>query len=129
MEKIPADATPLVIGVFDTDQVRPRSREWKTLAAEPPVANQTSLVPLTVMLLPLAANAASSGSAAGMFSRGISFQVVPPSSVRITKKRPSTGSLKAMPAFEFQNANPSKNPFGSRFVNCTFQVFPPSVVL
>src|SRR5262245_47903756 len=103
MEKIPADGEPLVIGVFAIDHVAPRSVEWNTRAAEPPVAIQASSLPATAMLLPLAANAASSGSAPGMLARGISLQCAPPSVVRITKKRPSTGSLKAIPLFASQN--------------------------
>src|ERR1039457_6670461 len=40
MEKIPAESGPWVRGVSETCQVRPRSGEWKTRAARPPVANQ-----------------------------------------------------------------------------------------
>src|ERR1017187_1777674 len=40
MEKIPAESGPWVRGVSKTCQVRPRSGEWKTRAARPPVANQ-----------------------------------------------------------------------------------------
>src|SRR5271166_5345259 len=40
MEKIPAESGPWTIGVSKTRQVWPRSGEWKTRAALPPVANQ-----------------------------------------------------------------------------------------
>src|SRR5258708_38083854 len=40
MEKIRAESGPRVMGVSKTSQVRPRSGEWKTRAALPPVANQ-----------------------------------------------------------------------------------------
>src|ERR1700685_578327 len=40
IEKIPAESGPCAMGVCVTSQVRPRSAEWKTRAAEPPVANQ-----------------------------------------------------------------------------------------
>src|ERR1700688_3408196 len=40
MEKIPAESVPWVMGASRTSQVRPRSGEWKTRAALPPVANQ-----------------------------------------------------------------------------------------
>src|ERR1700722_14799 len=42
IEKIPAESGPRMIGVSDTCQVSPRSEEWKTRAALPPVANQMS---------------------------------------------------------------------------------------
>src|ERR1700686_175632 len=40
MEKIPAESGPWRTGVSKTCQVWPRSEEWKTRAARPPVANQ-----------------------------------------------------------------------------------------
>src|ERR1700683_421900 len=40
MEKIPAESGPWTMGVLKTCQVWPRSGEWKTRAALPPVANQ-----------------------------------------------------------------------------------------
>src|SRR4029453_16412874 len=113
MEKIPEEELPAVTGVFETDHVKPRSLEWKTRAAAPPVAIHTLSVPATVMLLPLAAKAASPGSAGGILARDVSFQVMPPSVVRMIKKRPSTGSLNAIPLLASQNAKPSKNAFGS----------------
>src|SRR5579883_641365 len=112
IEKMPAEAEPLTIGVSATDQVIPRSSEWKTRATAPLVANHTSLRPLTVMLDPLAANAASPGNARGRFSDGIDVQVSP-SLVRRIGNFPSTGSLNAIPCVASQNAKPSKKAFGS----------------
>ena len=64
---LPAPA-PLTIGVSLTAQVRPLSIERKTRAAVPPVANQTWLLPCTVMQVPLAANPPSPCTAGGRFS-------------------------------------------------------------
>src|ERR1700683_347306 len=40
IEKMPAESGPWTMGVLKTCQVCPRSGEWKTRAALPPVANQ-----------------------------------------------------------------------------------------
>src|ERR1700683_1910927 len=40
IEKMPAESGPWKMGVSKTCQVWPRSAEWKTRAALPPVANQ-----------------------------------------------------------------------------------------
>src|SRR5262245_45802170 len=117
------------MGVVAACQVVPPSIDLKTRAAPPPVAIQTLLWPWTVIQVPLAANAASPGSAGGMCSAGISFQVDPPSVVLMIRQRPSTGSLRAMPFLASQNASASKNAFGFWLLNCGFQFCPPSVVL
>src|SRR5262245_7333132 len=117
IEKLPVEASPQIIGVSATSQVFPRLVDRKTRATLPPVAIQTLLRPSTVMQVPLAANAPSPSLAAGIFiSRG-SFQVAPPSVVLIMTRRPSTGSLTAIPLLTSQNAIASKNAFGFRLVN------------
>jgi len=45
IEKIPWLASPWMIGVSATVHVMPRSKEWNTRAAGPPVPNQTSFLP------------------------------------------------------------------------------------
>src|SRR5579864_4141415 len=40
IEKMPVESEPWRTGVSKTCQVRPRSAEWKTRAARPPLANQ-----------------------------------------------------------------------------------------
>jgi hypothetical protein len=101
-EKMPDDALPAVIGVEAAFHVSPPSVDLNTRAtAAPPVPNQTLVFPWTAMQVPLAANAPSPSSAEGKCSLGMSFQFAPPSDVLITMKRPSTGSLIAMPVRAF----------------------------
>src|SRR6516165_1660650 len=121
IEKIPADALSLLMGVEETCQLAPQSEVRKTRAAPPPVPNHALPRPPAVMQLPLAAKAPSRSTAAGIFAAGFSFHVTPPSSVEIVRNLPSTGSLTAIPCIESQNAMASKNAFGLRFVNCSFQ--------
>src|SRR5262245_57676848 len=126
---MPAAEPPLMIGVGATVHVIPPSVVRNTRAAPPPVPIQALRVPCTTMLVPLAANAASPLTAAGMAEGGTSVHVAPPSVVRMITSLPSTGSLKATPFLGSQNAIPSQNPLGLRLVNCSVQFFPPSVVL
>lgn len=94
----------------------------------PPLTSQASLVPRTMRQVPLAANAPSPASAGGIPAAGISCHESPPSSVLTIRKRPSTGSLIAMPCFASQNWIASKNePLRVLMKRCD-QVRPPSVV-
>lgn len=78
--------------------------------------------------VPLAANPPSPASAAGMPAAGISCHVSPPSSVATMRKRPSTGSLMAMPCIASQNWIASKKEPLRVATNRCDQVRPPSVV-
>src|SRR5581483_8634186 len=126
--KIPADAVPLATGVSLTVQEIPLSGERNTRAAGPPVPKYMTSLPHKAMDVPLAAKAPSCGSAGGILSRGNSFQCSP-SSVLNTRNLPSTGSLSATQCvFESQARESRKKP--ARLSEyCSFQLFPPSMVL
>src|SRR3954471_790130 len=99
MEKMPADDSPAAaVDTVETFHVRPRSVDLNTRAsAAPPVPNQALLFPCAIRHVPLAAKAPSPVSAGGMFSRGTSLQVAPPSAVVMIRKWLLTGSLTATP--------------------------------
>src|ERR1700674_1282680 len=102
MGKMPAESGPWIIGVSATGQVLPALVERNTRATFPPVANQTLMLPWTVMQVPLAANAPSPSRAVGIESGGIAVQFFAPSSVEVSSnlslpELSATGSPTAMP--------------------------------
>lgn len=92
----------LTSGVSYAFQVSPPSLVAKILAVvEPPVAVQAFLFPCVVIQVPLAANEASPGNAAGILA-AMDCQLTP-SVVRISGNIPFTESLRVMPRCGVQN--------------------------
>src|SRR5689334_11034054 len=94
---------PLGIGVPVTRQVRPKSRELKTRAADPPPVAKKAWPAAWVAdragaetrQVPLAAKANSPSRAAGIPVSGSTDQERPPSRVARIRNLPSTGSERA----------------------------------
>src|ERR1700752_2294509 len=142
MEKLPADSEPGGKGGLKASRVFPRSGEWKTRAALPPVANHMlesgTEAPLTrrsstrAMQRLLAAKAPSPSSDSGSCEDWTACQDSPSSVASSSNSSfpfsSGMGSPTTMPCLGSQKAMESKNPLGFELVNCNCQCWPASDV-